>query len=526
MTLEDFHAIRALREREAHLFQDIQPADDPKKIILYSVDPWQLGVVEQFLHVAFELWGHRPKTLYYDGLLPLTAWESHNVSPPKPGTLHERAQHICGAFGISPIGISTYLDADCARGQAAVLVHSLSDEDLETLTYRRIPIGSLALRDLFQYTVGYFEPHSIEYLRLYRDHLIHAIMSVDLAYAIIEKEEPDIIVLVNGKSVMYTYMYEVARLLGLQVTTWEEGMYWDTSIVLANDARAIDFPVSDEDWGAFRAVPLDDDQRHAIEDYFDRWRRQEATYYTFYDNEVCDFAPIRRELAIPDGTRLISLFANIISDTNALEKDRALHGMMDWLYSTVDFARHRDDLTLLNRACPCENKWLCRTHTPIKALIMERFAGELPKNVRIVDGASEFSSYEIARHSDCRAVYTSTLGVELSMMGLEPLICGIPFYSGRGFVNDIHSREEYFAILAGDRSPDGVDLDRLKQFMYLVVFNLVKKPEFHGGIHTNPQCPRVSIDTFAGFPESMPVFNAIVDAILTNTSFIRVKEMV
>jgi len=34
-----------------------------------------------------------------------------------------------------------------------------------------------------------------------------------------------------------------------------------------------------------------------------------------------------------------------------------------------------------------------------------------------------------ARHSDRCAVYTSTLGIELALMGLQPLVCGVPFYS-------------------------------------------------------------------------------------------------
>lgn len=157
---------------------------------------------------------------------------------------------------------------------------------------------------------------------------------------------------------------------------------------------------------------------------------------------------------------------------------------------------------------------------------MERFNGRLPQNVRIVDGLSEFSSYEIARQSDCCAVYTSTLGIELSMMGLQPLICGVPFYSGKGFTNDVPSKAEYVAMLGGAKPPASVDLELLRTFMYLTIFKLVKRPEFLTGIHTDPQCPQITIDTFRGFPESMPVFNSIVRSILDNRSFIDLKVTV
>ena len=251
-------------------------------------------------------------------------------------------------------------------------------------------------------------------------------MSVDLAYAIIEAEDPDIVVLVNGKSVMFSYMYEVCRLIDVQVTTWEEGMYWDTSIVLATNDLAIDFPVRDEDWHAFCDIPFDDCQRKAVEEYFQRWRRQEATHYVFYDDEVRDYERIRRELRIPTDKRLISIFTNIVSDTNALGKDRAFAGMMDWIYSTVEYVQHRPELVLVIRAHPCEVKWLCRTRTPVRALLLERFGGCVPDNVRIVDGESQLSSYEMAAHPECCAVYTSTPGIDLHRMGREPRGRGVP----------------------------------------------------------------------------------------------------
>lgn len=526
MALEDFQKIRRLREEEANLFAQIAPACEAKRIILYSMDPWQLGAVEQLLHVAFQLKGHQPKTLYDDGLLPLSAWENHYVPPPQAGVLEERSTWICGAFGITPVGISSYLDGKTAREQARALVDAAPDDGLRTLNRRGIPIGELARRDLFQYTVGHFEPRTAQDLQLYREHLVHAIMSVDLANAIITTEEPDIVVLVNGKAIMYTYMYELCRLRGIQVTTWEEGMYWDTSIVLANNARAIDFPISDADWCAFRELPFDETQHHAVEEYFDRWRRQEATYYVYYDHEMRDFPRMRRDLHIQEGKRLISIFSNIVWDTNALGKDQGFDGMMDWIFTTINYVHGREDCVLVIRAHPGEAKWKFKTRTPIRRLVMERFNGQIPQNVRIVDGVSEFSSYEIAAHSDCCAVYTSTLGIELAMMGLQPLICGVPFYSDRGFSNDVPSKAEYFELLGGAKRPTGVDTELLLKFMYLTIFKLVKRPEFLTGIHSDPQCPHIEIDTFEGFPESMPVFNGIVRSILENRSFIDLEVTV
>ncbi len=520
MPFQDLEPIRRLRKAQTALFDGVLPAPGSKRIVLYSMDPWQLGVVEQFLHLALQRKGHRPISIFYDGLLPMTAWENHYVAAPPASFLDRRFACIYDAFGIQATGITRYLDERRAAAHAGQIVAAAADGALETLIYRGVPIGRIALRDLFQYTIGHFEPRSAEDGRLYRKHLVHAVMSVDLAHAILDAERPDIVVLVNGKSVMYSYMYEVARLRGIQVTTWEEGMFFDTGIVFANDARAIDFPVSHEDWQRYRLDPLRPEQARRVEAYFSKWRAQEATCYRYYDRELCDFETIRRALDIAPDRKIISIFTNIVWDTNALDKDRAFDGMMDWVYETIEFVRRRPDHVLIIRAHPGETRWEYKTRTPVRQLVTERYGGRIPGHVRIVDGTSEFSSYEIAARSERCAVYTSTLGIELSLMGLQPLICGVPFYSGKGFTNDVGSKQAYVRMLGDEVRPAGVDRDELIQFMHLVLFKLIKRPEFLVGIHGHPQRPRIRIETFDGFPESMPVFDEVVECILHNRSFV------
>ena len=39
-------------------------------------------------------------------------------------------------------------------------------------------------------------------------------------------------------------------------------------------------------------------------------------------------------------------------------------------------------------------------------------------------------------------------------------------------------------------------------------------------MHGHPQKPRIRIETFEGFPGSMPIFDGIVDSILNRRSFV------
>lgn len=523
MSLNDLHHVRELRRRQGYLFEDIAPAARRRKILIYSMDPWQLGVFEQFLHLAFLRKGHEPVSVFYDGVLPLCAWENASVASPPLKTITDRFAFIYDCFGIEAKGISQFIDAKSSERRARNLIYDAPDQNLVGLVYESIPVGRIALRDLFQYTLGAFDPQTEDDFALFRRHLIHAVMSVDLARAFLQAERPDTVILVNGKSIMYSYMYEVARAAGVHVVTWEEGMYFDNSVVLAHNNRAIDFPVETADWNDTQRLRIDESILRHVDEYFSSWRNQTATAYVYYDNEERDFERICSNLDISRSQRIVSIFSNIVWDTNALDKDHAFRGMTDWIFATIDILRNQDRI-LIVRAHPAEARWEFKTRTPVRSLIEKQF-GEIPGHVRIVDGLSELSSYEIARHSDRCAVYTSTLGIEFTLAGLQPLICGVPFYARKGFTNDIADRAKYEQFLLGQSEPHAADAQLLRRFMHLVLTRLVKRPEFFVGIHKTPQQPRIRIDTFEGFPESMPCFDEIVDCILTRRSFTAPKRV-
>lgn len=168
MPFEDLKHIRSLRRSQAALFENITRAAEAKRVVIYSMDPWQLGVVDQFLHLAFQRRGHAPVSIYYDGLLPLTAWENAATPPPTVDSLKQRAEAIYEAFGIAPRGISRYVDKTAVTESARTLIDSADDAALPHLTHRGIPVGEIALRDLFQYTLGHFEPTTPDDFALYR----------------------------------------------------------------------------------------------------------------------------------------------------------------------------------------------------------------------------------------------------------------------------------------------------------------------------------------------------------------------
>jgi len=523
MSLNDLQSIRRLLERQSHLFRDVPPAFGRRKVFIYNMDAWQLGVFEMFLHLGLLRKGHAPRSVYDDGLLPLCAWENITVKPPSRLMLKQRFEFMYDSFGIRAAGVSSYLDPQSVRGKAEVLVGRTPDHELTRLAQHGIAVGAIALRDLYQYTLGRFEPATPEDFCLYRRHLVHAVMSVDLARAILARERPDVVVLVNGKSVMYSYMYEFARREGIRVVTWEEGGFFDASVILAHDDRAIDFPIDDAAWRAARSRPLSPEADRAVTGYFDRWRRQEARYYTFYDRPESDWPAIQRRLDLPAGAKIISLFANVIWDTNALDRDLAFGGMFDWICRTVEYARGRPEVCLIVRAHPGEVRLSFKTRTPICETIRSYFGERLPPNVRLIGADSPLCSYTIARHSHRYAVYTSTLGAELTLMGLRPLICGRPLYAGRGLTCDVETPEQYFDWLDSANDLPEPDVEGLKKLLHLVVFRLVKKPEFFDGIHGHPQKPRIRIESFEGFPESMPVFDEIVECVATGRPFVTVE---
>jgi capsule polysaccharide export protein KpsC/LpsZ len=77
---------------------------------------------------------------------------------------------------------------------------------------------------------------------------------------------------------------------------------------------------------------------------------------------------------------------------------------------------------------------------------MERFPS-LPENIHLLPADAEVNTYDLVDIAEVGLVFTTTVGMEMAMVGMPVIVSGKTHYREKGFTVDARSWEEYFSSL-------------------------------------------------------------------------------
>jgi hypothetical protein len=142
---------------------------------------------------------------------------------------------------------------------------------------------------------------------------------------------------------------------------------------------------------------------------------------------------------------------------------------------TVEWFGARPELQLVVRVHPAESRL---KNLPTKERIADLFA-ELPKNVTLVPGESEVSSYTLMDMASAALVYATNAGMEAALRG-KPAICAArAHYYGKGVACDAPTREAYFGAIERWRELKP-DIAAARRYAYFFFFQyMVPFPYVH-----------------------------------------------
>ena len=151
-------------------------------------------------------------------------------------------------------------------------------------------------------------------------------------------------------------------------------------------------------------------------------------------------------LELRRGIPVLSLFGNMAWDVGAVGRDLAFDSIVEWVRKTVRFIADRPDkLQLIIKPHPAEA--IRGTRQALADEVRHAFP-ELPANVVLLSPETEISAHSIFKVTDVGVVHTSTVGMEMSIMGIPVVVASWTHYRGYGFTFDPNNREEYFSMLA------------------------------------------------------------------------------
>jgi len=316
-------------------------------------------------------------------------------------------------------------------------------------------LDSAAYRDT-QYSLLHEEidVDSALYARRYARDLRHA--SVMLAFLRREKFSPprgemsegqrgafDAIALPNGSILEFGMTYKVARYLNIPVITYEFGEQSERIWMAQND----DVMRQDTSkmWSARKNTPLTQKEWDRVKEFFSA--RQGGGLWENFSRKWQNITSqgsekLRADLGL-DNRPLILLPANVLGDSLTLGRHTFSKSMTEWMTRTIEFFAKRNDVQFVIRVHPGESLgWGLSVYD----ILIEKFP-ELPENIHLLPADAKVNTYDLVNTADVGLVFTTTVGMEMAMIGLPVIVTGETHYRRKGFTLEPETWDEYFDLL-------------------------------------------------------------------------------
>ncbi len=301
------------------------------------------------------------------------------------------------------------------------------------------------------------------------------------ARAWLAAHKPDVAIIPNATILEMGVVYHVARYLEIPTVTFEFSDQRE-HIWLAKNAEIMRHE-TDGLWHAKGDEPLDDAQLQRLQDLFAA-REGGRTWKNFarkwQGTPAEGGSGVRKKLGLDDRP-VILLATNVLGDSLTLGRQVFSRSMAEWIKRTVRFFVDKEKVQLVIRVHPGETL----THGTSMGDVIREELGQIPPHIHLIEPEEMLNTYDLLEFADLGLVYTTTVGLEMSMRGIPVIVAGQTHYRNRGFTYDPNSWDAYFKIL--ESLLENPDIKRLSQaqielawrYAYLFFFDFPKPFPWH-----------------------------------------------
>jgi len=167
------------------------------------------------------------------------------------------------------------------------------------------------------------------------------------------------------------------------------------------------------------------------------------------------------------GKRVFVLFAHLFYDAPLDDKSPAFNGMCNWLTETVKYFYGKEDLLLI-KPHPAE----IRKDEPqkIPSEQLEPFLSdiELSENILLLEPRL-FTVKDLSPYMSCGLIWSSSVAMELVILGIPCIIAGKPYYKALDF-NLAKDKEHYFHMIEQSHEINVTEKHKtdVGKFVYLI----------------------------------------------------------
>jgi hypothetical protein len=447
------------------------------KVLVYSPVPWLLGRVEIGIGRALQARGYQLTTITCGGGFSACEMENAKTLRPDCATCGQQAAAQQAEFGMTAQTVTAYLrgdDKERARAAAA----AWDGNKLADWTYEGMPAGLNVARYLHNYYHAATYTYDAGHLLNARRCLESSILYFVAARRMVASLAPDLLLLSNGKNLVYFPFFYNARQFGVRTVTWDESPVFEDALIFNHGCFANEIHLEGV-WPRWRDVPLSAAEQQAVDRFLGARSSGGGALIPIAHGDPAQLHAQLKGLGWDGAKPLVAAFPNIAWDTAVIGRDLAFESLAAWLGRLVQLARQAPQTALAIRIHPHEAllpKYFS-TATPVSAVL--RGFAPLPPNLLVVPPDSPVNSYALGAAAQQRLLYSGTLGLEFAAAGLSSAVCADVHYRDKGFTIDIGHEDELAALVAAAAPGRLRDEQRswAQRYLYLYAFrHLVRIP--------------------------------------------------
>jgi len=258
-----------------------------------------------------------------------------------------------------------------------------------------------------------------------------------------EHHRPDAVIVPNGSMLEFGITFKVADYLGIPAMTYEFGeqseRLWmgQCEDVMRQDTSAL--------WHARGGLELTEAEWVRVKEFFSA-RQGGGLWENF--SRLWQGTPVqgadatRTNLGL-DSRPVVLLPANVLGDSLTLGRHLFSESMTEWMIRTIEYFSERDDVQFVIRVHPGEQiGW----GPSVYEILTEKFP-TLPENIHLLPADAQVNTYDLVNTADFGLVFTTTVGMEMAMIGLPVIVTGQTHYRDKGFTLDVDSWESFYETL-------------------------------------------------------------------------------
>lgn len=330
-------------------------------------------------------------------------------------------------FGLDGYEIGSTLDSEDYK-KINLIVNKLNKNNFEKLELEGIEIGKIALYEfLLNHKKMSIDLSDREWINCKRE-IKNALISFFACKKVVKLENPDRIVMYNSLYSVNHVWEKHARSKKIPVYFMHHGLNlsdMDNTLIVGKNNAFYYFNELKKVWKKFRNYPITKDKIDYVNSHFEALFR--AKHQLVYSSPMTDGNQnIRKGFGIRRNQKILLATMSSYDEMFAAEyvggrkktnklifSDQAI-----WLKSLINYVKKFEDLFLIIRVHPREFPNKRERVKSEHAKKLEKMLIDLPKNVKVNWPKDNLSIYNLAKDVDVVLNAWSTVGVEMSLLGV------------------------------------------------------------------------------------------------------------